>query len=263
MPGPSTTTAATAASTTGASHRASPRSARATEPTVHSRRRSRTAGCRTTRAEVTAVAPAVVAAPASTSESGDGGPGTPLTRAAPAATAVTSAAARGVPLLGVCGGYQMLAATIRDEAGIEAPRPTVAPGLGLLPIDVSFDADKHTRVVRGAWRGHPVESYEIHHGVAHRTQQCDVAGGSASEEVHPFLDGWQRGAVFGTTWHGAFENDGFRREFLAQVAASTGREWTPTASPGFRQLREQMLERLADAVVEHLDTEALRRLLRL
>lgn len=179
------------------------------------------------------------------------------------AEAVTSAAERGVPVLGVCGGYQMLAATIRDEAGIEAPRPTVAPGLGLLPIDVSFEADKHTRVVRGAWRGHPVESYEIHHGVAHRTQQCDVAGGSASEEVHPFLDGWQRGAVFGTTWHGAFENDGFRREFLAQVAASTGREWTPTASPGFRQLREQMLERLADAVVEHLDTQALRRLLRL
>lgn len=178
------------------------------------------------------------------------------------AEAVTSAAARGVPLLGVCGGYQMLAATIRDEAGIEAPRPTVAPGLGLLPIDVSFDADKHTRVVRGAWRGHPVESYEIHHGVAHRTQQCEASDGSPVE-VRPFLDGWQRGAVFGTTWHGAFENDAFRREFLRQVAASTGREWTPTTSPGFRQLREQMLERLADAVVEHLDTEALRRLLRL
>ena len=178
------------------------------------------------------------------------------------AEAVMSAAARGVPVLGVCGGYQMLAATIRDEAGIEAPRPTVAPGLGLLPIDVSFEADKHTRVVRGAWRGHPVESYEIHHGVAHRTQQCEASDGSPVE-VHPFLDGWQQGAVFGTTWHGAFENDDFRREFLRQVAASTGREWTPTASPGFRQLREQMLERLADAVVEHLDTEALRRLLRL
>ena len=100
--------------------------------------------------------------------------------------------------------------------------------------------------------GEPVSGYEIHHGVA-----------TLDDGAEPFLDGARAGAVFGTTWHGALENDGFRREFLAQVAASTGREWTPTASPGFRQLREQMLERLADAVVEHLDTQALRRLLRL
>ena len=79
----------------------------------------------------------------------------------------------------------------------------------------------------------------------------------------PFLDGWQVGGVWGTTWHGAFENDGFRRAFLTGVAERTGSAWRPGATPGFRARREEMLERLADAVVEHLDTDALRRLLRL
>ncbi len=184
---------------------------------------------------------------------------------------IVAAARRGVPVLGICGGYQMLADRIRDAAAVEAPAATAATGLGLLPIDVDFEADKHTGVVRGSWRGHPVESYEIHHGVARlHTTVGDpsplappVTGPptSTDEPLEPFLDGWQRGAVFGTTWHGAFENDDFRRAFLTEIAGRVGREWEPTPGPGFRTLREQMLDRLAEAVTEHLDTAALRRLI--
>ena len=86
---------------------------------------------------------------------------------------------------------------------------------------------------------------------------------SPESVLEPFLDGWQVGGVWGTTWHGAFENDGFRRAFLTGVAERTGSAWRPGTTPGFRARREEMLERLADAVVEHLDTDALRRLLRL
>ncbi|NYE03047.1 adenosylcobyric acid synthase [Kineosphaera limosa] len=176
------------------------------------------------------------------------------------AEAVTAAAGRGVPVLGVCGGYQMLAERIVDKAAVESRTPTQAPGLGLLPIEVVFEADKHTRVVTGEWRGHPVESYEIHHGVVHRSH---TEVGNSGSEIVPFLDGWQRDTVFGTTWHGAFENDAFRRAYLTEIANRTGRSWTATSAPGFRAQREQMLERLADAVAEHLDTDALLRLLRL
>jgi adenosylcobyric acid synthase len=78
----------------------------------------------------------------------------------------------------------------------------------------------------------------------------------------PFLDGWQAGSVWGTAWHGTFENDGFRRAFLTEVAAQAGVTWQadPNA-PGFESRREAMLDRLADAIDEHLDTEALTRLI--
>ena len=70
------------------------------------------------------------------------------------------------------------------------------------------------------------------------------------------------GATYGTTWHGAFENDGFRRAFLAEVAHLAGVPWRPApGAPGFAERREVMLERLADAVEEHLDTRALARLI--
>jgi adenosylcobyric acid synthase len=64
--------------------------------------------------------------------------------------------------------------------------------------------------------------------------------------------------VRGTTWHGTFENDGFRRAFLSEVASQAGVRWRPDlGAPGFGARRELMLDRLADAVDQHLDTSAL------
>ena len=76
--------------------------------------------------------------------------------------------------------------------------------------------------------------------------------------AQPFLDGWSSDHVYGTTWHGAFEADDFRRAFLSRVAAQAGRSWQPDPGfAGFAAARTAMLDRLADAVVEHLDTTAL------
>jgi adenosylcobyric acid synthase len=169
--------------------------------------------------------------------------------------AVLERAARRRPVLGICGGYQMLAGTVDDSAGVESPVPASVPGLGLLPTQVRFAPEKQLGTPAGSWRGHDVTAYEIHHGVA----ALAGAGGTAAE---PFLDGWSVGATYGTTWHGAFENDGFRRAFLAEVACVTGVPWRPApGAPGFAARREVMLERLADAVEEHLDTRALARLI--
>ena len=67
------------------------------------------------------------------------------------------------------------------------------------------------------------------------------------------------GVVSGTLWHGGFESDGFRRAFLTDVAERVGSRWRPDpAAPGFAERRETMLDRLADAIVEHCDTDALR-----
>ena len=162
------------------------------------------------------------------------------------AGAVAARAARGGPVLGICGGYQMLAAEIRDDVESGAG---LVPGLGLLPATVTFGAAKVLRLRSAAvdWEttgGEPVTGYEIHHGVV------TAAGGS------PFPGGCSAGEVLGTTWHGIFESDGFRRALLRRVAAAAGRSFEP-GHITFARIRERKLDTLADLVGAHLDTGAL------
>jgi adenosylcobyric acid synthase len=158
------------------------------------------------------------------------------------AAAITERARRGQPVLGICGGYQMLAAAIDDD--VESRAGTV-PGLGLLPARVRFAANKTLARPSGSALGEPVSGYEIHHGAV------TVDGGAA------FLDGCEAGAVRGTTWHGIFENDGFRRAFLRDLAARAGRDFTPAPDVSFAAVREARYDALADMIGEHLDTAAL------
>ena len=167
------------------------------------------------------------------------------------AAAVAGRAQAGRPVLGICGGYQMLAGQIDDP--VESGRGTVE-GLGLLPVHVRFGAEKILGRPRGRALGAPVAGYEIHHGVAEVT---DPAG----EGSEPFLDGCRRGAVWGTSWHGVLENDEFRRAFLAEVAALAGRDFTPAPGTSFAAVREARLDVLADLVSRHLDTAALSQLI--
>jgi adenosylcobyric acid synthase len=162
------------------------------------------------------------------------------------ADAISARAAAGAPVLGICGGYQMLARTIVDE--VESGAGAV-DGLGLLPTSVRFAREKTLGRPRGAALGAEVVGYEIHHGVV------EVDGGEA------FLDGCVNGSVWGTTWHGVFENDEFRRAFLRRLAADTGRDFTAAATTSFAGLREDRLDVLGDLVEQHLDTGALIRLI--
>ena len=163
------------------------------------------------------------------------------------AEAVGRHAAAGRPVLGVCGGHQMLARTITDD--VESGAGTV-PGLGLLPTDVRFAREKTLGRPLGTALGHPVRGYEIHHGVV-----------AVDDSAEPFLDGARAGSVFGTTWHGALENDAFRRAFLAEVAGLAGRRFLAAPDTDFAAVRETRLDRLGDLVAEHADTDALWRLI--
>ena len=154
----------------------------------------------------------------------------------------------GRPVLGICGGYQMMASQIDDP--VESRRGTV-DGLGLLPVRVRFGATKILGRPRGSALGAPVTGYEIRHGVAEVTDPA----------VEPFLGGCRRGALWGTSWHGALENDEFRRAFLAEVAALAGRDFRPAPGTSFAAVREERLDVLGDLVAGHLDTAALTRLI--
>ena len=164
------------------------------------------------------------------------------------ATAIAERVRAGLPVLGICGGYQMLASQIDDE--VESRHGTV-DGLGLLPVRVRFGAEKVLGRPRGSALGAPVTGYEIHHGVAEITDPA----------AEPFLDGCRRGALWGTSWHGALENDEFRRAFLAEVAALAGRDFRPAPDTSFAAVREARLDVLGDLVAGHLDTAALTRLI--
>jgi adenosylcobyric acid synthase len=163
------------------------------------------------------------------------------------ADAVLRRAAAGAPVLGICGGHQMLARTISDD--VESRAGTV-PGLGLLPADVRFAREKTLGRPTGSAFGETVHGYEIHHGLV-----------AVDDGAEPFLDGARAGAVFGTTWHGALENDGFRRAFLAEVARLTGRRFVPAPDTDFAAVREARLDALGDLVADQADTEGLWRLI--
>lgn len=159
------------------------------------------------------------------------------------ADALLRRAAERRPILGICGGYQMLAVELRDP--IESRQGTVA-GLGILPTRVDFEADKVLGRPEGSWQGHPVTGYVIHHG------RVRAEGGE------PFPGGIRSGNTWGTLWHGAFENDGFRRAWLADLAISQGSSWRPAPdAPGFAERRARMLDDLADALEAHVDSSAL------
>jgi adenosylcobyric acid synthase len=163
-------------------------------------------------------------------------------RASGLAAALEKRAADGGQILGICGGYQMLARTIHDDVESGAG---LVDGLALLPTSVEFAPAKTLGRPRGSALGADVEGYEIHHGVVR------VEGGA------PFLDGCVDGSVWGTTWHGVFENDAFRRAFLRQVATAAGRAFVPAPDTSFAAVREARLDALGDLVEQHIDTAAL------
>jgi adenosylcobyric acid synthase len=160
---------------------------------------------------------------------------------------------RGRPILGICGGYQMLGGGIED--GVESAEAR-AEGLGLLPVETVFGADKVLDRPEGRALGFgdvPASGYEIHHGRTKRT------GGEPLFETGDLAEGCRVGATLGTSWHGVLESDDLRRAFLTWVAAENNLDWRP-GDQSFASAREAQLEKLGDLIAENVDREALLRL---
>lgn len=145
----------------------------------------------------------------------------------------------GRPVLGICGGFQMLGRTVCDPEGIEGA-PAEVDGLGLLDVETTFGSSKVLRLSEGRWRDVPASGYEIHHG--------RITRGEGAEE---FLAGARAGRVFGTMWHGSLEGDELRHEFLRQALSLNA------SDVSFGAARERRLDVLGDLVETCLDVDAL------
>ena len=187
---------------------------------------------------------------------------------------IKDAVGQGIPLIGICGGYQMLGEEICDPYHTESAHDSVR-GLGLLGMKTVFAAAKLTSQVQAECAGlyflkqridaKELQGYEIHMGKTEFTtggqahpfritqrsgQDCQVTEGTVRED----------GLVFGTYIHGVFDHDAFRRSVLNAIRVYKG-------LPALKNMRnvkaekQQSYNKLAAIVREHLDMDKLREIM--
>ncbi|WJQ09045.1 cobyric acid synthase [Geobacillus stearothermophilus] len=163
-------------------------------------------------------------------------------------------------VVGLCGGYQMLGAVIRDPYGVETPLLEVK-GLGLLPMETTLERTKITIRSEGVltWGGErfAVQGYEIHMG-----RSAPLSGYAPLIEA----DGRHEGAkhsdeqVLGTYMHDLFHNDAFRTAFLNAIRREKGAPLHGAVS--FHTRKEAMFDQLAAHVREHVDVGRIEQMMR-
>lgn len=166
--------------------------------------------------------------------------------------AVLKHASHGGPVLGICGGFQMLGASLQDPDSVEYGGEMA--GLGLLEMDTEF-AQQKTRVqksgklpsvagVFSALSGQPFEGYEIHMGRS--TLTGDLV---------------QQGNVYGTYLHGFFDREEIARAVAGALFRAKGLDESSVAAFDIKSFKEQQYDLLADNLRHALDMKQIYRIL--
>ena len=170
----------------------------------------------------------------------------------------------GTPLLGICGGFQMLGKEIKDPDGVESGGGSVA-GLGLLDTTTIFQPQKTTCQVKArvmsnegfleGLEGEEVIGYEIHMGqtTSNNTRPLFLITRKNGGQTG-YIDGAvaHDGLILGSYLHGLFDNNNFRHAFLAKLRQRRGLSPIPKQSV---PTREQQYDKLADIVRHSLNME--------
>jgi adenosylcobyric acid synthase len=184
--------------------------------------------------------------------------------------AIVERAKKERPVIGICGGCQMLGMTIEDPDHVESP-VGFARSLGLLPIRTRFQALKRTAQVKarvaaasilsgGAILDGELSAYEIHMGRiesegAPAAFRVVSRNGLAAESDDGAVS--ENGMVAGTMLHGIFDNDAIRETMLKRLRIRKGL----SADSSFRTFsREAEYDRLADVVEASIDMAELKRI---
>ena len=168
--------------------------------------------------------------------------------------AVQKLAKRGTPVLGVCGGYQMLGRTLDDTLGSESGQPQTLRGLALLPTDTVFTAEKHraqvTATAAAPFAGASLTGYEIHTG------RTAVQGIPFCTQADGTPEGCVQSAVFGTYLHGLFDSGELTEKLAAYLCKQKGLRPEAAAPISMERYRAQQFDLLADSVRTALDLPA-------
>jgi adenosylcobyric acid synthase len=175
----------------------------------------------------------------------------------------------GTPVVGICGGFQMLGRDLNDPLHTESELPRME-GLGLLNMSTTFYSDKVTTQVEaeaagegyllGGAKGIRIAGYEIHMGKTELAPDANPAfrilesSGKAANSPDGAVS--IDGSVFGTYIHGVFDNDQFRRQVLNNLRARKGFEpLSPARTVPAIDQRSNDLDKLAAVVRGSLDME--------
>lgn len=161
--------------------------------------------------------------------------------------AIQKAASAGVPVFGICGGYQMLGRTIADPDQVESAGVTGIRGMGLLEMDTVFRGEKVQRQTAGTiagvtgllsgLNGCRYTGYEIHMG--------------RSTQTAPPVNGFAN--VYGSYVHGIFDEPEVTGAVLKALCGKKGVSFDALETFDIHGYRERQYDLLADAVRGGLD----------
>ncbi len=172
--------------------------------------------------------------------------------------AILAAAKRGVLIIGVCGGYQLLGERLSDPSGVAGDAGDEA-GLGLLPVTTEFHAKKIVRQVTAECEGERWTAYEIHMGRSTTTASTEGVDALQTVWDHDVsrAEGTRCGRVWGTYLHGWFESPRLR----ARIAEMAGMTAYRAHAQVWSEKRNAVYAAMADHVIEHVNLEPVRRYL--
>jgi adenosylcobyric acid synthase len=173
------------------------------------------------------------------------------------AEAIIAASRRGVLIIGICGGFQMLGEQLIDETG-EAGDAGRESGLQLLPAETRFSPVKTLRQVTVSCDGDEWSAYEIHMGVTRSLADMEPLHVVADEHGHRD-EGMRSGNIWGTYLHGWFESPQVRRR-IAAAAGFSGYRANPV--PWTAQ-RQQTYRQMAEHLAAHVNLDPIKRYVRL
>lgn len=167
--------------------------------------------------------------------------------------AVMKQAASETPVMGICGGYQMLGEDLSDPGHIEGETEHVR-GMGLLPVHTTFTEKKtrtrvRAKVTAETFEGAELDGYEIHMGktVVDGEAFCRLENGSD--------DGCCSGSVFGTYLHGLFDTGQLTERLASYLCESKGIRYDSAEPVSHGAYVQRQYDILADSVREALDMD--------
>ena len=171
------------------------------------------------------------------------------------------------PIIGICGGYQMLGRMVLDPYHTESDLEKVS-GLGILPMVTELQPEKHTVQSEGRilaknhflakCLGEKVSGYEIHMGRSSVEGKEDFLF-ELNVKGNSYPDGLAKGSAWGTYLHGIFDNDGLRQVLLDFLWERRGQKRPVKNCLSQAAIREQALNQLAELVRQHVDMQTIRR----